>query len=503
MADKKITGLTELAEAPATGDLFEVVDVSDTTMAGTGTNKKITRSNLVPDVAPPNLLKNGNFINNSTNGYGGTPDDWTDDGNANPVQGGFPSMTKAQLISITGVADGDIEGLWNLDEASGNALDLSSNSYDLTDTNTVGASDDGLMASARDFELSNSEYFTLAHGSAPNLKITGSRTVFGWVKMESVISGTIFGAEDNTTAGYLLYMDSSGGVNWICRGLTTNTLIGSDVQWEAGKWYFVCGVYDSANTLLKIWVNGVKKEVTASGSTGSTSTSFNIGARNTTGATFDLLMDGLVQNVGVLSVALSDDQVKRLWATTTYKGQKIRRATTNGELGQALPQDLVERLRGKELTARAMMWQDTASTGQIEIDDGVTPAASSTTATTGSWVEVSATRTIDADATAITINLQHSTSDGNTWFKEVAVYEGSTLVYTWYPSYDDINRLSKILRQENGDYNKSYRVEGNLSYKLGALTTTELTKDGDVGYDETNNRMYLRQGGVVKYVAMA
>ena len=46
MADTKITALTELAEAPASGDLLTVVDVSDTTMSANGTNKKIQFSNL-------------------------------------------------------------------------------------------------------------------------------------------------------------------------------------------------------------------------------------------------------------------------------------------------------------------------------------------------------------------------------------------------------------------------------------------------------------------------
>ena len=47
MANKKITDLTELAEAPATGDLAVIVDISDTTDAATGTNKKITATNLL------------------------------------------------------------------------------------------------------------------------------------------------------------------------------------------------------------------------------------------------------------------------------------------------------------------------------------------------------------------------------------------------------------------------------------------------------------------------
>jgi len=51
MADKKITDLTELEEASAAGDLFELVDISDTTMAATGTNKKITTTNLLSGYA--------------------------------------------------------------------------------------------------------------------------------------------------------------------------------------------------------------------------------------------------------------------------------------------------------------------------------------------------------------------------------------------------------------------------------------------------------------------
>jgi len=42
MAKEKITGMTELAAADvASGDLVEIVDVSDTTAASTGTNKKL------------------------------------------------------------------------------------------------------------------------------------------------------------------------------------------------------------------------------------------------------------------------------------------------------------------------------------------------------------------------------------------------------------------------------------------------------------------------------
>ncbi len=46
MADTKISALGALGAAPAVGDLFVLVDISDTSMALTGTDKKMTVANL-------------------------------------------------------------------------------------------------------------------------------------------------------------------------------------------------------------------------------------------------------------------------------------------------------------------------------------------------------------------------------------------------------------------------------------------------------------------------
>lgn len=56
MPDRKITDLTSITGAnTATGDLFVLVDVSDTTMAASGTDKKITRDelNIALGISPP------------------------------------------------------------------------------------------------------------------------------------------------------------------------------------------------------------------------------------------------------------------------------------------------------------------------------------------------------------------------------------------------------------------------------------------------------------------
>jgi hypothetical protein len=213
---------------------------------------------------------------------------------------------------------------------------------------------------------------------------------------------------------------------------------------EAGKWYFIVGTYNGST--LNISVNGIEKSATATGTSTDGGSPFYIGSRHN--AT-DNYFDGLIQNAGALSVALTSSQRKKLWAYTTYKGQKIRRATSDGNLYQTLDEALVERLRGKTVTMRATMWQDTASIGQININDG-SDNKSTTTATTGSWVTVSTTATISSTATAITLKLEANTSDGNVWFKEVAFYEGSG-VAPYSHSQDDWNKFPNLLRLNNLD----------------------------------------------------
>lgn len=59
MADTKITDLAALDVTPASGDLFVIVDVSDTSMAASGTNKKITWLNLIGNLIRGTLSSGG------------------------------------------------------------------------------------------------------------------------------------------------------------------------------------------------------------------------------------------------------------------------------------------------------------------------------------------------------------------------------------------------------------------------------------------------------------
>lgn len=70
MADSKVTDLAALSAANiAAGDLLEIVDVSDTSMAASGTNKKVTASDLrrVGDLVDWQIVVKGSdeTVNNS------------------------------------------------------------------------------------------------------------------------------------------------------------------------------------------------------------------------------------------------------------------------------------------------------------------------------------------------------------------------------------------------------------------------------------------------------
>lgn len=456
-------------------------------------------------VAPQNLLKNGNFINNSTNGYGSTPDDWNNS-NANPVQGGIPELTKQQLIDILGVADGDIEGLWpcngfvNTDDID----DLSSNNYDLDCAGHVpGTSPDGLMGTALDFESTSSQYGFINDAACPNLEISGSQTWIAFYKPESIKDCALISKRKASAAAALhgLFPSVDAYVSFYLGGLTTATNIASDVKMQAGKWYMIVGVYDAANSKLKIWINGIKKETTASGSASDSNANFAIGADYSGGSdAVANFSDGLIQNAAVLSVALSDDQVKRLLVATLYKGQKIRRSTTNAIFYQDLPMDLVERLRGKTVAIRADMYQSVASTGQISILQTLASGStdetiiSATDAATGSWMEKVATGVISTTAVGIRIQLKHSTSDGNTWFKKVSLYEGASML-PYDHSKDDWSRFPNLLKMRiphvlsgyqyeqfrifTGTATPSYRASGSMTYTSVTTSVNRFVNKGD------------------------
>lgn len=99
----EISSLTALNAAPADDDIFEVVDVSDTSMAASGTNKKITATNLMSGKAPVTISRT-EFV----------PVGWMIDGAAAPDALATVDLGTRQVKSRTFAADSseDVELFW-------------------------------------------------------------------------------------------------------------------------------------------------------------------------------------------------------------------------------------------------------------------------------------------------------------------------------------------------------------------------------------------------------
>lgn len=159
--------------------------------------------------------------------------------------------------------------VWELTEASGNALD-SYGSNTLTDNNTVGAAS-GKIIGSRDFERDNGEYFSKADNASLSCGDIDF-TIAAWFKSESNNSQVIV---SKSTAEYQLYMASSV-IRWNIKDVIE---LSSGVTISTGTWYHIFAWHDSVNNLIGTSVNGAAA-VTTSYSGGCTdgTNDFGIGA---------------------------------------------------------------------------------------------------------------------------------------------------------------------------------------------------------------------------------
>lgn len=493
--DYTYTEVSNGADAPALADgsirIAVVVTngsaINDIKQVGKDNNGvRIYNTNPVIDQVPDygnldNLLRNSNFINNSTNGYGNTPDDWTAN-NAYVTQGGCPELTKQQLIDMLGVTDGQIEALWNL---NGNFTDLSSNGYNLTAAaggaaptdNTVNA----LMEKAKSFASASSQYAT---GAATNAKITGQQTWILFFRPATIAAQNLCGfrdSDDSEPIGFVL--NSSGTVSAVFTGLTTATIT-SDVILTAGKFYMIVARY--SGTTLDLFINGVKKSVNTSGSvTTPTSNNFSVGRL---GDSVGQYVNGIMQNVAVLSTSLSDSQIKSLYANTLYKGVKINRNTVNGHISQSLRDNDLMRLRGKTVTLRAKAYQKVANTATIVTYVG-TEARSRYFTEIDQWVDVEVSVTIPDNCTSFITRLYAVATADAVWYKDVRLYVGNAEL-EWKPAPDDWARFPRLLNMDFAKVLSAYQFEEKRTYTYtpvvgqdGTMVISGFTPTGFWGYN--------------------
>lgn len=183
---------------------------------------------------------------------------------------------------------------WELDEASGNAIDSHSSGYDLTDTNTVGANT-GKVGGARVFVPANVEYFTRASNSDFQ---TGDIdfTLAAWVYFTNT-AGTQSILTKYTTTGnqreYGLVRVAGNAARFIISATGGSTTVNVDTSaLSTDTWYWLaCGHNASSNQLWIAVNNGTPTTTSHSGGVFAGSAAMTIGGINAGSA---WLMDGRV-----------------------------------------------------------------------------------------------------------------------------------------------------------------------------------------------------------------
>jgi hypothetical protein len=208
----------------------------------------------------------------------------------------------------------DLISYWKMDEASGAAID-SHGSNTLTDTNTVGAAT-GKVGGARDFELDNTEYFTINDNDSLSMGDIDF-TLAAWVKLESTGVNRNIIAKYNVAGNmreYRLYYAQA--VNRLQFEVSPDG--GSSARTNANNlgapaldtWYFIVAWHDSVNNELSIQVNNGDIDTIAH-STGvlAGTAPYRIGV---SGSGFDA-WDGLIDEVGVWKRVLTSDERAALY----------------------------------------------------------------------------------------------------------------------------------------------------------------------------------------------
>lgn len=207
------------------------------------------------------------------------------------------------------LSDANLKGYWKLEDVN----DSGPNGYTLTNNNTCTFSA-GKFNNAVNVASTGSKYLSRSNASGiSNIIISGAQTFLAWVYSSSTPEGSVMSVNTNGTSGVDMFI-SAGVPYFRGSGLTTNTEVQSSVTMTSGNWYMVGGIYDSANSKLKIWVNLTKTEVTSSGSVTSVAPNFNIGAiGNGTN-----IFTGQIDDVAIFDRALTDAEITDIYSNSNF-----------------------------------------------------------------------------------------------------------------------------------------------------------------------------------------
>lgn len=201
----------------------------------------------------------------------------------------------------------NLRAWYSLDETSGTRADSHTNSYDLTDNNTVGYST-GVVSNAASLASASSE--SLSRSGTDLSPGDTSWSICGWLKTTSVSGNqAVLGKDAAPNREYALlligstlraaFFDASGNFNFVDATVSANT------------WYFFAAGYDAGTNKGFLAINGAAKSETGTFSpyASATSEAMYLGFWFQAGWRFD----GELDEIGFFDAVLSDDEIDWLY----------------------------------------------------------------------------------------------------------------------------------------------------------------------------------------------
>ncbi len=219
---------------------------------------------------------------------------------------------------------------WAMNEASGSAIDSHGTNH-LAETSGTIASVAGKVNNARDFELADSKYFTIA-SNATLQSGTNGLTIGCWAKFESLGSTAQYimakAKSGTTSCEYRLHTPEPSG-NTIQFDVSTN---GTTITYgstsagtmSTGVWYFIMAWWDkTAQKIYSSINNGTPAEAAFTGDIWQGTNSFTIGASNTP----DKYTDAIIDEAFLYKKTLTADE--RTWLYNSGNGRSYSDLTAS------------------------------------------------------------------------------------------------------------------------------------------------------------------------------
>ncbi len=225
----------------------------------------------------------------------------------------YGNGTSSNQQNATGVWDSNYQGVWHLNEVSGNRSDSTSKANTLTDVNTVpqttgqigyGTSHDNTLPES--LTRTNSNLNAEFPGKVASTAFTAST----WVNFDQLNSGHVHNLiVKGTAVDNFLYVE----LKTACFNFGTATCTAANTVTATSTWYYLTTVYDGTN--VSIYVNGVQSGTPRALASLPTGTNLlTIGKREDNTTTRAL--DGKLDEVRMSNTNRSSD-----WILTEYNNQ--------------------------------------------------------------------------------------------------------------------------------------------------------------------------------------